>query len=53
MKSRKFILAMFTVGISSLLLKLGSLTDVVYGGIIGTVVAAYIAGNVSQKAITK
>ena len=47
--SRKFILAMSTLVISSALCYLGSISDGVFSAVIIATVGAYIAGNVLQK----
>lgn len=52
-KSRKFILAVVTVVVSSGLVYVGAIADVVYATIVSTTVGAYIAGNVTQKATQK
>jgi len=49
--SRKFIFALVSFIIASVLLYLGSLTAVVYGGLAGTIVTAYLAANVIQKKV--
>lgn len=47
--SRKFLLCLATLLITSLLVYIGSINEVVYGSIITVTVGAYIAGNVLQK----
>jgi hypothetical protein len=51
--SRKFLLALTIVLVSTFLVYEKSIGDTSYTTIIGTVVAAYITGNVVQKATTK
>lgn len=51
--SRKFIVSMFVIASADVLVWLGTIEPSVWGATVGTVVAAYIAGNVTQKATTK
>lgn len=50
--SRKFLLALAALVSASALVYVGSITAAVYGAVVGTLVTAYIVGNVAQKAIT-
>lgn len=51
--SRKFILAMFTIGLSSWLLKTQSISIEAWTSVVGTAVLGYMAGNVGTEAVTK
>lgn len=51
--SRKFILSILTLLLASLLLYLGSLTPDAYAALVGTTIAAYTAGNVTQNVMTQ
>ncbi|QIG70741.1 hypothetical protein EVB91_190 [Rhizobium phage RHph_I1_18] len=51
--SRKFLLALVIVLAATGLVYVKSIGDTSYTTIIGTVIAAYIAGNVVQKATVK
>lgn len=48
--SRKFILSLLTLASADAMLFLGSITPSVWGGVVGSVLALYVAGNVGQKA---
>lgn len=50
--SRKFLLSLVALGAGSALAYVGKL-DGVTAGLIGTIVSAYLAGNVGQKAVVK
>ncbi len=52
-KSRKFILCLAVLFVASILVYSNAIDDVVYGTIICTMLTAYIAGNVTQKVVTK
>lgn len=48
--SRKFILALLSLGSATLLVSMGAIADGVYSAVAIATVGAYIAGNVAQKA---
>ncbi|SCU75504.1 exported hypothetical protein [Cupriavidus necator] len=50
---RKFITALLVIASADAMLLLGSIGASVWGATVGSVVAAYIAGNVAQKAVAK
>ena len=49
---RKFVLSVLVVASATLLVWLGRISDGVYSAVIMATVAAYITGNVYQKAAT-
>ena len=49
--SRKFILALLSLGSATLLVSMGAIADGVYSAVVIATVGAYIAGNVAQKAM--
>jgi hypothetical protein len=49
--SRKFILALLTLGSATWLVSDRLIADGVYSAVVIAVVGAYIAGNVAQKAV--
>lgn len=51
--SRKFILALMSCASATTLVVVGAITGEVYATVMGTCVAAYIAGNVYQKQALK
>lgn len=51
--SRKFLLSLFTLISASALVYTGHIADGVYSAVIIATVGAYIAGNVTQKALAK
>lgn len=51
--SRKFLAALMVISSADAMLLVGSIDASVWGATVGSVVAAYIAGNVAQKAVTK
>lgn len=51
--SRKFILAMATLGVTAWLCAAGHIHEGVYSAVVIATVGAYIAGNLGQKFITK
>lgn len=51
--SRKFLLALASLISASVLVGLHMIADGVYSAVVITTVGAYIAGNVTQKAVTK
>lgn len=51
--SRKFLLALLSLGSATGLVCTGHIADGVYSAVVIATVGAYIAGNVSQKAVTK
>lgn len=51
--SRKFILAMATLGVTSWLCAAGHVHEGVYSAVVIATVGAYIGGNVFQKSITE
>lgn len=51
--SRKFLTALLVIVSADAMLLLGTIDAAVWGATVATVVAAYIVGNVSQKAVTK
>lgn len=51
--SRKFLLAMATLGVSAWLCAAGHIHEGVYSAVVIGAVGAYIAGNVGQKVFTK
>jgi hypothetical protein len=51
--SRKFLLALVIVLVSSFMVYEKAISDTSYTTIISTVIAAYIVGNVAQKATAK
>lgn len=51
--SRKFITALLVIASADVMLWLGSLNASVWGATVGSVAAAYIAGNVAQKMVEK
>lgn len=50
---RKFIAAMSSLVALTSLVAFGRISDVVFGYALAATVAAYITGNVAQKAVTK
>ena len=50
---RKFLAALLSLGSASVLVWFGHISDQVYGFVVSVTVAAYITGNVAQKAVTK
>ena len=52
-RSRKFLLSMFTVVSATWLVAAGHIADGVYSAVVIAVVGSYIAGNVAQKATAK
>lgn len=50
---RKFIAAMMALASAHVLVTTGHIADGVYSAVVIATVAAYIAGNVTQKAVTK
>lgn len=52
-RSRKFLVAVLVIASADVLVFMGSIDASVWGATVGTVVAAYIAGNVAQKATGK
>ena len=53
MKSRKFILALLSLLSASVLCYFGHIADGVYSAVVVATVGAYMAANVSQKAVLK
>ena len=51
--SRKFIAAMCALASATYLVRFGYIADGVYSAVVIATVAAYITGNVTQKAVTK
>ena len=51
--SRKFIAAMSALASAHYLVQFGHIADGVYSAVVIATVAAYIVGNVTQKAMTK
>jgi hypothetical protein len=51
--SRKFLTALLVIASADVLVLLGSIEASVWGAAVGSVVAAYIAGNVAQKMVQK
>lgn len=51
--SRKFLLALLTLCVTAWLCAAGHIHEGVYSAVVIACVAAYIAGNVGQKFITK
>jgi hypothetical protein len=51
--SRKFLLAFYITSLATWLVARGSITDVIYSGIIIAVISGYFAANVTQKATLK
>jgi hypothetical protein len=51
--SRKFIAAMTALGSAHYLIQFGHIADGVYSAVVIATVAAYITGNVAQKAVGK
>lgn len=51
--SRKFILAMCTLGVTAWLCAAGHIHEGVFSAVVIACVGAYIAGNVGQKVFTK
>lgn len=51
--SRKFLIALATLASASALVWNGQIADGVYSAVVIASVGAYIAGNVSEKAVTK
>lgn len=52
-RSRKFITAVLVIMSANGMLLVGSIDAAVWGATVGSVVAAYIAGNVVQKAVQR
>lgn len=53
LSSRKFLLAAFTLASCTWLVAAGHIADGVYSAVVIATVAAYITGNVAQKATSK
>jgi len=53
LSSRKFLLALFTLGASVWLCAEGHIHEGVYSAVVIATVGAYIAGNVAAKQVTK
>lgn len=51
--SRKFLLCLATLAIASALVWNNLISDGVYSSVVIATVAAYIAGNVTQKSVAK
>ncbi|CAG9177902.1 hypothetical protein [Cupriavidus pampae] len=51
--SRKFVTALLVVVSADVLVWLGSIEASVWGATIGSVAAAYIAGNIAEKMVRK
>lgn len=51
--SRKFILAMATLGVTAWLCAAGHIHEGVFSAVVIAAVGAYIAGNVAQKTLAK
>lgn len=51
--SRKFLTALMVIASADAMLLVGTIDAKVWGATVATVVAAYIAVNVTQKAVTK
>lgn len=51
--SRKFLIALATLVSASALVASGHIADGVYSAVVIATVGAYIAGNVTQKAVAK
>lgn len=51
--SRKFLAAMAALGSAHFLVQFGHIADGVYSAVVIATVAAYIVGNVTQKAVSK
>lgn len=51
--SRKFLTSLLVIASADVMLLVGTIDAAVWGATVGTVVAAYIVGNVAQKAVTK
>lgn len=49
--SRKWILAILIVLVSSLLVYIGSITAAIWGSTIGVLIVAYFTANVAQKKV--
>lgn len=50
---RKFLVAVFSLSSATLLVWSGHIADGVYSAVVIATAAAYITGNVAQKAVTK
>lgn len=51
--SRKFLLAIVTLGVTAWLCAAGHIHEGVYSAVVIATIGAYIAGNVGQKVFTK
>lgn len=51
--SRKFVLSVLVILSADLMVWAGSIDAAVWGAAVGSVVAAYLAANVTQKAVAK
>lgn len=51
--SRKFLTSLIVIASADAMLLVGTIDAATWGATVGTVVAAYIAGNIVQKAVTK
>ncbi len=51
--SRKFLLALYITTTATWLVARGSISDVIYSGIVIAIITGYFAANVTQKATLK
>lgn len=51
--SRKFLISLLALASADILCLLHTIDASVWGATVGSVVALYVAGNVSQKAVTR